>query len=156
MSPPERRSRPAGNGPAAVIVGGDRVTSQTVHRDPDLVAQRRRWAYTLVRRAKGRPPRYGSAEWFALPEGSPERVASVVVAAEAYQRDGDDLEGVLRAQLEEQRRAFLERDDEQHRAAVVPLTRARVTTSFVERRRRQLADAQPRSGDYPGRHGDAS
>jgi len=116
----------------------------------DLVIRRRRWACALIRRATVRPPAYGSAGWHALPEGSPERIAAVVVAAESWQRDDDDLEGLLRAQVEQQRRAFLQRDAEQHRAAVEPLMRARVVSSFAERRRAQLDRAAPRAGDHPG------
>lgn len=44
--------------------------------------QRRAWAYALISRATEPPPAYGSSEWLALPESSPEKVAAVVLAAE--------------------------------------------------------------------------
>jgi hypothetical protein len=44
--------------------------------------QRRAWAYALISRATEPPPAYGSPEWLALPESSPEKVAAVVLAAE--------------------------------------------------------------------------
>lgn len=59
---------------------------------------RQAWAYALIRRCPTPPPRYGSPEWLALPEG-PEKVAAVIIAAEAWASAGDELEENLRAQL---------------------------------------------------------
>lgn len=67
---------------------------------------RRRWAQALISRASGRPPRYGSPEWLALPDG-PEKVAAVVIAAEAWASSGDVLEETLRAQLDAARESYL-------------------------------------------------
>lgn len=44
--------------------------------------ERRRWAYAYTSRCASPPPAYGSPEWCALPDG-PEKVAAVVIAAEA-------------------------------------------------------------------------
>lgn len=52
----------------------------------DFIAARRKWAYSLIQRASQPPPAYGSPEWCALPEGSPEKVAAVKVAAECHAR----------------------------------------------------------------------
>ena len=68
--------------------------------------ERRRWAYGLISRASTPPPRYGSPEWYALPDG-PEKVASCVIAAEAWASAGDCLEETLRAQLHAEREAHL-------------------------------------------------
>lgn len=44
--------------------------------------RRRAWAYGYTSRCSSPPPAYGSPEWCALPDG-PEKVAAVVIAAEA-------------------------------------------------------------------------
>ena len=44
--------------------------------------QRRAWAYGMVSRCKTPPPAYGSRDWLALPDGSVEKVAAVILAAE--------------------------------------------------------------------------
>lgn len=77
---------------------------------------RRRWAYGLISRTNTPPPQYGSPEWLALPDG-PEKVASVVIAAEAWASSGDVLEETLRAQVEAERQAHLKAaEDEAYRA----------------------------------------
>lgn len=77
---------------------------------------RRAWAYGLISRASSPPPRYGSPEWLALPEG-PEKVAAVVIAAEAWASSGDVLEETLRVQLDAARQAHLKAaEDEAYRA----------------------------------------
>lgn len=59
---------------------------------------RREWAYGMIARSAAPPPRYGSPEWLALPDG-PEKVASVVIAAEAWAREGEDLRERLALEL---------------------------------------------------------
>jgi hypothetical protein len=44
--------------------------------------RRRAWAFGYTSRCPSPPPAYGSPEWCALPDG-PEKVAAVVIAAEA-------------------------------------------------------------------------
>lgn len=68
------------------------------------IVARRRWAYSLARRCTTPPPPYGSSEWLALSDGTPEKVAAVVNAAEAWARDGDNLADNLWRELEEHRR----------------------------------------------------
>ncbi len=82
-------------------------------------ARRRRWADSLIRKAGKPPPSYGSPAWLALPEGSPAKVASVVVAAEAWALDGDDVEARLHRQLEDERRAFKDAEDADYQARAV-------------------------------------
>lgn len=49
------------------------------------------WAARLIE--AGRPcPRYGSEEFLALADDSPAKLASILVAAECWARDADDLE----------------------------------------------------------------
>ncbi|GAA2097689.1 hypothetical protein GCM10009726_06340 [Nocardioides furvisabuli] len=52
----------------------------------------------MIARAPGAPS-YGSPEWCALPESSPAKVAAVVIAAESWARDGDELEERLRHEV---------------------------------------------------------
>jgi len=44
--------------------------------------QRRAWAYRWVSRCHEPPVGYGTPEWLALPDGSPEKLAAVILAAE--------------------------------------------------------------------------
>lgn len=74
---------------------------------------RRRWAYGLISRAQTPPARYGSPEWLALPDG-PEKIASVVIAAEAWASAGDTLEETLRAQLDAERQAHKRAEDAEY------------------------------------------
>lgn len=74
---------------------------------------RRAWAYGMIRRAQTPPPRYGSPEWHALPDG-PEKVAAVVIAAEAWASAGDTLEETLRAQVEAERAAHKRAEDAEY------------------------------------------
>lgn len=60
---------------------------------------RQEWAANLIRRAGDDVPSYGSPEWLALPESHPAKVAAVVIAAESWAMDGDDLERRLRAEV---------------------------------------------------------
>ena len=58
----------------------------------------------MVARAPGAPI-YGSAAFLALSDG-PERVASVVRAAEAWATEGEQIEVLLAEQVEALRRAY--------------------------------------------------
>lgn len=76
-----------------------------------MSATRRRWAYAMVSRCEEPPPSYGSPDWLALPEGDVQKVAAVVNAAEAWAREGDDLEDTLRAEVEALRASHKALDD---------------------------------------------
>ena len=75
---------------------------------------RRRWAYRMMSRCSAPPPVYGSAEWLALPEGSAEKVAAVVCAAECWATDGDNIEANLRAEFTTATAANKRADDEEY------------------------------------------
>lgn len=77
---------------------------------------RRRWAYKMMARCAAPPPAYGTAEWLALPEGSVEKVAAVVRAAECWATDGDNLAENLRVQAEAAARAHKDLDDAEYLA----------------------------------------
>jgi hypothetical protein len=80
------------------------------------VNARRRWAERMIR-AAGKPiPRYGSPEWLALPDGDRRKVAGVVVAAENWALDGDELEKRLRREVELLAAAYKRHDDEDYEA----------------------------------------
>lgn len=72
------------------------------------------WAARLIGAAMKPIPRYGSPEWLALPEGSPAKVAAVVVAAECWARDADELEERLRAEVELSRAAHKADEDAEY------------------------------------------
>ena len=120
---------------------------------------RRRWAYRLIHRVSAPPPQYGTAEWLALAEGSPEKVAAVVIAAESWAQAGDTLEDDLRRELQTARLEDKRADDEDY-AARADAHRRRYsklpTTTFLQRRQAQLADAHPKAGDFSGVNGSAS
>ncbi len=77
---------------------------------------RRRWAFRMVERCQTPPPSYGSAEWLKLPEGDYRKVAAVVIAAEAWAVDGDNLEERLHAELAIEREAFKRAEDADYAA----------------------------------------
>lgn len=157
---PERQSPPAANRGASNVTEGD---STNVPQAADRSAQaqaRRRWARSLIRRATSPAPTYGSAAWLALPEGSPEKIKAVVVAAECWAVDGDDIETRLRREIDAARAAEDRRWDQLHAESVEMVQRLakrpHIGSSYAERRARELADAkQPRPGDFPGQVGAA-
>jgi hypothetical protein len=59
---------------------------------------RRQWAQRLIARHPS-PVTYGSEAFLALPDGHPAKMASLVVAAESWARDGDELEERLRREV---------------------------------------------------------
>lgn len=69
------------------------------------------WAARLICAAEKPIPRYGDPAWHRLPEGSPAKVAAVVIAAECYAREADELEDRLRAEIEMSRAAFKADED---------------------------------------------
>jgi len=77
---------------------------------------RRRWARRLIARCEGKPPTYGTGEWLALPEGDGRKVAAVVLAAESWAAEGDELETRLRAEVEAMRLAHKRLEDEEYAA----------------------------------------
>jgi hypothetical protein len=122
-----------------------------------LVSLRRQWAYGLIRRVTSPCPSYGSRAWLDLPEGDPAKIAAVVVAAEAWAIDGDDLERRLHEEVRNSRAAFKATEDEEYqaRAAEHRRTAPRFTgLSFAERRTAQIAAAAPRDDDYQGARDD--
>src|SRR5689334_2877836 len=62
----------------------DRASSTVSGGADGLVPTRLEWAAALIGRATGLVPEYGSPEFEALPDSSPEKVASCVRAAEAW------------------------------------------------------------------------
>lgn len=78
---------------------------------------RREWAQRFIDRAPN-PPAYGSPEFLALPEGHPAKIAAVVVAAESWARDGDELEERLRREVLALSRANKQAEDAEYVAQV--------------------------------------
>jgi pimeloyl-ACP methyl ester carboxylesterase len=143
-------SRPAANHEAARSFPGDYPNSSAVHR--------KTWARELIDRATRPIQSYGSPEWCALPLDHPNRVAAVVVAAEAWAWDWENLEDNLRREVEEMRAAFKREEDAEYARSAAEHRKTmerkygRVLSSFEERRARQLEAAKPRLGDFPGRN----
>lgn len=79
------------------------------------MSARSRWARRLIKAAAKPLPRYGDEEWLALPEGDARKIAAVVVAAECWASELDDLEVVVRLEFDAFKRA--EDADYQARAA---------------------------------------
>lgn len=111
----ERQSRPGGTGTAKASFEGD---DAIVVDAPEQIEQRRRWAADHLNRAQRPIARYGSAQWLALPDDHPGRFAGLILAAECWAREGDELPQRLSAELEAQRRAHKADEDRQYAAAV--------------------------------------
>lgn len=69
--------------------------------------RRRIWATATIRTARdlGPIPRYGSSEWFDLDSGDPRWLAAILVAAEAWALDADDVADRLAFELDAARAA---------------------------------------------------
>jgi hypothetical protein len=80
------------------------------------VDARKRWARRLMTAPGGPVPAYGTAEWLALPEGDPAKVAAVVRAAECWACDADDLEARLRLEVETMSLAHKRAEDDAYAA----------------------------------------
>lgn len=78
---------------------------------------RREWANRFLSRASKPLPVYGSAEWVALPDSAPEKVAAVVAAAERELLGRLLEEMQTRAELEYAAARFKEADDAAFRTA---------------------------------------
>jgi hypothetical protein len=123
---------------------------------PGLAAAltRKRWALGLIRRAPY-PPSYGSAAWLALADNAPAKVSAVVVAAECWATDRDNLAENLRRELDETRWVGKQLEDAEYLAAYRAHRQRWRSTPFLDPRLSQVervADARrPRPGDHPGR-----
>jgi hypothetical protein len=119
--------------------------------------RRRYWARRLIDQARDcwPIPRYGSPEWLMLADGSPARIAAVVIAAEAWAQDSDDIEERLRRELVDRWYADKHADDEvyskeiaSHRKRWGHLRLVAVSHSTEVDR---VAEARkPRPGDFRG------
>lgn len=110
-----RQSRPGETEAARMSIADD---NQIVIDGPDEVDQRRRWAAMHLARATKPILRYGSAAWLALPNDHPGRFAGLVLAAECWARELDELPARLSAELEVQRRANKAAEDQAYAAAI--------------------------------------
>jgi hypothetical protein len=117
---------------------------------------RRYWARRMIDKAQGAPlPVYGDATWLTLPEADPVKVAAVIVAAEAWATDGDNIPGRLAVEVASSYVAHKQAEDEDYQARAAAHRESNVVP-FNRRRRQstaeQIAEArQPRPGDNQGR-----
>lgn len=79
---------------------------------------RSRWARRMIDAAEKPLPAYGSPEWLALPDHDRRKVAAVVVAAECWATDLDNLPERIRLEAEAHKRiedaAYVERWQAHH------------------------------------------
>ena len=113
---------------------------------------RRTFARQLIDKAQGPIPSYGSTEFLMADDAT--KLGSMAVAAEAWSSDSENLEDDLRRETEAFRLGFKAGEDQEYQQAAAAhrarLTKHGVSTSFQERRRRQLEAVQPREGDFKG------
>ncbi|WP_328990055.1 DUF2742 domain-containing protein [Kribbella sp. NBC_01245] len=124
---------------------------------------RRAWATPYFADVADRPI-YGSSEWAALPDDDRRKIAAVVVAAECWATDRDELSQRLRAELEASRETAQAEWDEWRAANRPAITEANkrvvhslLNPSMVELGRRlsmneaeRVAEARrARPGDRP-------
>ena len=116
------------------------------------VTARRNWAYALTRKCSTPPPRYGSRAWLALSEGSPEKVAAVVIAAEAWASDLDNMPANLALELDNMRRQAKKNEDLEYVARAAEHRKQWGNLRVVPDRdglAARVAEARtPRSGDF--------
>lgn len=74
--------------------------------------RRQEWAALYIHRGRtaGELPRYGSPAWLDLPDADPRKVAAVVVAAECWADDLDNLEQRLHDEITASRQVQAEED----------------------------------------------
>jgi hypothetical protein len=123
------------------------VTAPPARPDPaDDIRRRRAFARHHIDDAarRGPVPRYGSPDWHALPYPDPRRWAAIIVAAEAWTVDGDDLPGRLRLELEADAAAEQLLFDQAFAAMAADIRRKAGRPSYAElqHRRGELTDEQ--------------
>lgn len=158
-APPRERPPRAANSHRPGVSDGDfdSLIVQPAGHLTEQMLRRKAWAYSLIRKFAGRPPSYGSAAWLALEDGSPEKIAAVCIAAEAWACTGDTLEADLRREVEALSLAHkhaedrdYQQDSAQHRRTWGHL---RVVEPRDEVDARVAAARIPRPGDFRPRRG---
>lgn len=90
-----------------------------------------------------------------LASDDPAKIASCVISAEAWASDGEDLEIQMKREIDAFRLGFKACEDQEYQQAAAAhreklSKQYGVTTSFQERRRRQMEAVKPRDGDHAG------
>jgi hypothetical protein len=111
--PPTRESRPEANRTADISTAIKNDVSVAPATDSAVLA-RRRWALAMIQRCQAPPPSYGSAAWLELAEGDVAKVAAVVIAAESWATDGDNLEENLRVEVAQLQASHKRLEDEEY------------------------------------------
>jgi len=99
-------------GAMSADAAGGRLERQTTPSSRADIARRKAWARRMI--LAGEPPvKYGSRAWHALPETDRRRVAGVVLAAECWATDEDELSTRLHREIADGRAVTeqLERED---------------------------------------------
>lgn len=109
--------------------------------NPADVTRRRAFARSHVDDAarRGPVPTYGSPEWHRLPYDDPRRWAAVLVAAECWAADGDDIPARLRRELADQAAAAEAVEDEAFAAMAANIRRHAGSPSHAELQRRRAS-----------------
>lgn len=79
-----------------------------------MSAERESWVQRMLEGIPRPLPEFGSPEWLALPDGDRLKIGSIVVAAECWARDGDDLEQRLRTEVLAASRAHKAAEDAEY------------------------------------------
>ena len=107
----------------------------------EAIRRRREFVAAHVRdaQARGQVPTFGSPDWHALPYSSPLRWAAVLIAAEAWAVDGDDIPARMRAELVTEQ-AVAEQLHAEAFAELAAKVRALASTPTVAELRRRRAE----------------
>lgn len=103
--------------------------------------RRRRWATSTIRaaRALGPLPRYGAPEWLNLDQADPRWLAAIVVAAEAWAIDADNVADRLATELDAARAAAQTLAAEDVRTLTEQVRRTASRPTFAELRSRRAS-----------------
>lgn len=114
----ERQSGPARNWTASKMSTDDKPIVPSASDNVRLVEARRVWSSAYIQRGEGRAPRFGSVEWLNLDDSDPFKIAAVVIAAECWASERDNLPATLEAEIDSLRRAHKAAEDAEYVARI--------------------------------------
>lgn len=127
------------------------MTAPPAGASPADIRRRREFARTHIADARGRGdiPTYGTPGWHRLPYDSPLRWAAVLIAAECWARDGDNLPARLAQDLAQESSVDAQRNAEGFAdlASRIRVLARTPTHAALQHRRGETTDQQLQAHD---------